>query len=78
MHNRYMTAKPGFFAKRVGSGYQNGWIFGKLPNGGIIFNPKIYVADFGPLPKFFSDVFQKKLQHNFPKMRGGHSPVLVA
>ena len=53
MHNRYMTAKPGFFAKRVGSGYQNGWIFGKLPNGGIIFNPKIYVADFGPLCIFF-------------------------
>ena len=34
---------------RVTWRYQNGWIFGKVPNGGtgIIFNPKIYVADFG-------------------------------
>ena len=34
---------------------QNGWIFGKVPKGGgIIFNPKIYIADFGPLNRAFS------------------------
>ena len=27
--------------------YQTGWIFGKVPKGGVIFNPKIYVADIG-------------------------------
>ena len=33
---------------RDGSGYQDKWIFGKLPKrGGVIFNQKIYVADFG-------------------------------
>ena len=34
---------------------------------GVIFNPKIYVADFGPLNRA---VMTKKLQHEFPKMRG--------
>ena len=38
---------------------------------GVIFNPKNYVADFGFLYRFFSDVFENNLQHNFPKMRGG-------
>ena len=33
---------------RDGSGYQTRWNFWKLPKGGeVIFNPKIYVADFG-------------------------------
>ena len=36
--------------------------------GGIIFNPKVYIADF------FLDTlvmnFGKKLQYDFPKMRG--------
>ena len=32
--------------------------------GGVIFNPKIYVADFGPLYRAF-------FKHNFPKMRWG-------
>ena len=33
---------------RERSGYQIGWISGKVPKGGgVIFNPKIYVADFG-------------------------------
>ena len=31
---------------------QNGWIFGKVPKGGgVIFNPKIYIAKFGPLSR---------------------------
>ena len=53
---------------RDGSLYQIGRIFGKSPmrGGGGIFNPKIYIADFGP----FSDVFLKKMQLKFPKMRG--------
>ena len=45
--------------------------------GGVIFNPKIYVADFGPLYTALSDVFRKKLQHNFPKMRGGGGSTAV-
>ena len=32
---------------REGSRYQIGWIFGKVPWGASIFNPKFYVADFG-------------------------------
>ena len=37
---------------RDGSHYQIGLIFGKVPKGGrgwSFFNPKIYIADFGPL-----------------------------
>ena len=35
---------------RKGWCYQIGRIFGKvLKGGGIIFNPKIYIADYGPL-----------------------------
>ena len=36
--------------------YQNGLIFGKVPKGGggVIFNPKIYIAKFGPLNSAFS------------------------
>ena len=37
---------------------------------GVILVPKNYVADFGPL-RLFSEVFRKKLQHTFPKMREG-------
>ena len=43
----------------------------KLQGVGDIFNPKIYIADFGPLYRASSDVYRKKLQYNFPKMRGG-------
>ena len=40
---------------RDGWRHQNGWIFGKVPKGGwIIFNPKNYIADFGPLNRAFS------------------------
>ena len=59
---------------RDGWRYQIGWIFGKVPKGGgiiFIFNPKTYIEYFGPLYRFFSDVFRKKLQCNFPKIRGG-------
>ena len=38
----------------------------------FIFNPKIYVADFGSLKRaFFGSFPKKKLLHNFPNMRGG-------
>ena len=43
----------------------------KLQGVGDIFNPKIYIADFGPLYRASSDVYRKKLQYNFPKMREG-------
>ena len=35
-----------------------------------------FVADFEPLNRFFSDVFRKDLQHDFPKMWvvGGQRP----
>ena len=39
----------------------------KFQGGRVIFNPKIYVADFGSLNR----AFRKKLQHDFLKMRGG-------
>ena len=39
---------------REGSRYQIGWIFGKVPKGkGVIFNPKIYIADFGNFKQGF-------------------------
>ena len=59
----------------------------KGAGGGVILNPKIYVADFGPLNRAFfpPDVFRKKdLQHDFPKMSKAvwsfskYSSVLVA
>ena len=38
------------------SRFQIGWIFRKVPKrgGGVIFNPKIYIAKFGPLNRAFS------------------------
>ena len=43
----------------------------KFQRGGeVIFNPKIYVADFCHFRRYFGHEFQKKLQHNFPKMSG--------
>ena len=33
--------------------FQRGW--------GVIFNPKIYVANFGPLYRLFLEVFRKKV-----------------
>ena len=39
---------------RDGSNYQIRWIFEKVPKGGgVIFNPKIYIAKFGPLKGLF-------------------------
>ena len=35
----------------------------------VIFNPKIYVTDFGP--GLFEHEIENNLQHEFPKMRGG-------
>ena len=55
---------------REGWRYQIGWICG---GGGVIFNPKNYIADFGPLQGLFSDIVRKKLQYSFPKMREGES-----
>ena len=46
----------GYFLARVRGGprYQMGQIFGKFPRGGgVIFNPKIYIADFGNLKRAF-------------------------
>ena len=44
------------------SGYQNGRIFGKPQGGGGgIFNPKNYVADFGPLKRAFFRMLLKKI-----------------
>ena len=42
-------------AFRDGWWYQNGWMFGKVPKGvgAVIFNPKIYIADFPPLNRPF-------------------------
>ena len=37
--------------------------------GEVVFNPKIYISDFGPLNR----ACRKKLQYGFLKMRGGGS-----
>ena len=53
----YLTSKITESSIRDGWRHQNGWIFGKVPGEGgegVIFNPKIYVADFGPLNRAFS------------------------
>ena len=34
---------------------------------GVIFNPKIDIADFGPIKGVFFYVFRKKMQYNFPE-----------
>ena len=43
---------------REGSGYKIGWIFGKVPKGvgGVIFNSKIYIADFGSFEQGFLSI----------------------
>ena len=53
---------------REGSGYQIGWIFGKDSRGGGIFNPKIYVADFGNFKQGFL-IMKLKQNSNF-KVQG--------
>ena len=46
---------------RKGWRYQIRGIFGKAPKGGwVIFNPKKYVADFGPLNRAYKPDFLKK------------------
>ena len=40
--------------------HQNGWFFGKVPGGGVIFNPKIYIADF--VKRFKRDFRKKNMQ----------------
>ena len=49
---------------------QIGWIFGNVPGGGI-FDPKINVADFGPLHCFFRRFYKNNLQQNFWKWGEG-------
>ena len=42
---------------REGSGNQIGWIFGIVPKGGgVIFNPKIYIEDFGDFKQVFLSI----------------------
>ena len=45
-------------------------LLGKLV--GVIFNPKIYIADFGPLYRALNRDLRKKLQYRFPKMASLH------
>ena len=58
----------------AGDATQNGWIFGKvLKGGGVIFNPKIYVAGFAPLNRPFFGRFPKKIAKYFSEIEGGGS-----
>ena len=42
-----------------------------MGEGGVIFNPKIYIAVFGPLCiGLLRGLFGKKLQYDFLKMKG--------
>ena len=45
-----------------------------MGSGGIIFNPILYIGDFGPLNRAF---LGKKLQHDFPNLRGGSKAVWI-
>ena len=38
---------------------------------GVIFNPKNNFADFCHYRRYFGHEFRKKLQYDFPKMKGG-------
>ena len=56
------------FTLRDGSGYQNRWIFGKLPRGEVIFNQKfilqildLYIGFFGHFPKKIATQFSENL-----------------
>ena len=40
----------------------------------VILNPKINIANFGHLYRALKQVFQKKMQYDIPKMRGGQRP----
>ena len=51
--------------------FQNGWIFGKVPQGGIKFNPKNCVADFCHYKRFFGHEFRKKSATWFSENEGG-------
>ena len=67
-----------FHQMRDGRTWQNGWTFGKLPKERVIFNPKIHVADFGPLNRtFWAWNLKKKKNCNifFLKKRGGSQPL---
>ena len=49
--------------------YQIGWFFGKVPKGGVvIFNPKIYVADFGNFKQGFLSM--KSIQKSNFRVQG--------
>ena len=58
--------------------HQNRWIFGEFPKGGgrgVIFNPKIYVADFGPLNRAFKHEIYNKFATRFSENeREGQRP----
>ena len=40
--------------------------------GQVVFNPKIYISDFGPLKGLLGHEIEKKLQYDFSKMGGGY------
>ena len=44
--------------------------------GVVIFNPKIYIADFAIIDDTSVMNFGKNLQYDFPKMRGGGSKAI--
>ena len=45
---------------------------GMLQGGGVSFNPKSNIADFGPLHRALNRAYlETKLQYDFPKLRGG-------
>ena len=62
----------GWLTLRDRSRYQIGFILGKVPPGGGGVNPKIHMADFGPLKRAFFRTFSKKNGNIvFRKLRGG-------
>ena len=53
--------------------FQNGWIFGKVPKGGggVISNPKIYVADFCHYKGVFRSWILEKIRNMIFRKWGG-------
>ena len=56
---------------RDGWPYQNGWIFGKILGGGVISDPKIYIADFCHYKSYFGHEYRKSAILFFENEGGG-------
>ena len=68
--SRHQIIRPVDMEVREGSCCQIGWIYGKVPKGGggVIFNQKIYIADFGNIKLGF--LIMKLIQSSNFRVQG--------